>query len=216
MPHYLPVGAGPDLLRLPFRGGRQRVHLLLGGDAQLLGLPSGRGQQVLGLRLCLGPDLLDVGDRRRTTLVDLVQLHHTAVLGLGLSVGADRGGLRPRDRTQRIRLAPGGGGDLVSLLLGQPQHLRGPSAEAGVGGRLGLGDLLLEPVELVLELGDPFLEPGRRPLGLLARRFDRGHECVHGVPVVPTPPGERERRRRTDVVEDGKSGLLGHRVRSNS
>ena len=108
-------------------------------------------------------------------------------------------------------LALGPGADVGRLLLGQLQQLGGVAAERGVARAsdrldllLELGDLGRERRALRAELGD--LVAGACQLGFLIAR-----PGVDGVRVVTAATGQRERRRSLGGVEDGLSGLVGHR-----
>jgi hypothetical protein len=84
------------------------------------------------------------------------------LVGLPLGVGAQLGGIVPGASHQLGRISPGRGlglagfrssrlDQLGGLLLGQPQQLLDPGAEAGIGGALLLMDLAVNFGQLLLQ-----------------------------------------------------------------
>ena len=90
---HLALGLGAGLLGLARGAGAQGVGLLLGGEALLLGLALGGGEVVVGLGHRAGAVGLDVGHRAVAALLELAQLDDAHVLGVGLGLGLDRGGV---------------------------------------------------------------------------------------------------------------------------
>ena len=106
----------------------QLVRLTLGGGLDALRLALGRSPQVVGLTLGVGPQL------------------GSLVLGAGPQLG----GINLRRGQQLACLCPGLLQDLVALLLGQPQQLLNPGAEARVRRALLLLHLPVEVSDLLL------------------------------------------------------------------
>ena len=189
----LAVGAGAQLLGLALGGGAQLVGLLLGRQPELVGLALGGRDQVGGLAAGQRALLLGVGDQAAAVLVELLELDQAHVLGLPGGVGADRLGVAGRLLADLGRVPLGGLADLGRLLLREPQHRGGATAEAGVRRALVLGQLGLQRLDLLLEVERAALGLGQAvaEAGLLAAELaDPG---VDGVAVVAAAADHRER-----------------------